>query len=370
MFPIFNTDLRVRPNLKDIQPYQPGLSDEQLRREFGSHVWLKLNSNENALGPSPLAIAAIRSELSKLHLYPDGGSDAVREALARHHDVEVGQVFVGNGSDDIIKLISETFLDEHDEIVVPSPSFSQYAFGAQVMRANIRRVPLNSDFSYDVEALVAGVTDKTKLLYLCTPNNPTGTTLEADAFDWLMKHLPAHIFVVVDLAYDNYATSDTRFQVDASALKYPNVAYLHTFSKLYGLAGLRVGYALGNADVWGYVHRVREPFNVNRLAQVGAIAALNDTEHVRNSRELATRSRTQFETLSTSGYRVIASEANFCLVDVGDGMNMFQTLRKQGILVRAGYPGLSSFVRITFGTETENEQCLEAIQALGPMVTS
>lgn len=361
---IFNTDLRVRQNLKDIQPYQPGLSEEQLRREFGSRTLLKLNSNENALGPSPVALAAIQAELEKLHLYPDGGSDELREAIGRHHEVFAGQVFVGNGSDDIIKLLSETFLDDGDEIVVPTPSFSQYSFGAQVMRANICTVPLRNDFSYDVESVLAAVTEKTKLLYLCTPNNPTGTVLETSAFHWLMERLPSHVFVVVDLAYNNYATTDNQFQLDGKAMQYSNVAYLHTFSKLYGLAGLRVGYALGHEDVWSYVHRVREPFNVNRIAQKGAIAALTDVDHVGRSQSLAAASRLQYGELNARGLRVIASEANFCLVEVGDGLSMFEKLRSKGVLVRAGYPGLSSYVRITFGTERENEQCMEAIVAV------
>lgn len=358
---MFETDARVRSILKNIHPYEPGVSEDTLRKQFGDRTLVKLNSNENALGPSPRAIQAIQDELFKLHLYPDGTSELLRRAIAQHHAVKEDEVFVGNGSDDIIKLLSETFLDAGDEIVTPFPSFSQYGFGAEVMNATICPVPLRENFSYDIEAMLDAVTERTKIMYLCTPNNPTGTILEQAEFDWLMDRLPAHVFVVVDLAYDNYATSPQRFQLTADALTYPNVAYLHTFSKLYGLAGLRVGYALGNRDVWRYVHRVREPFNVNRLAQRAGAAALTDTEHVRDSRALGVRSRLQYASLEEHGFEIVPTDANFLLVKTGSGLQTFEQLRADGILVRAGYPGLDSYVRITFGLDEENVRCIEGL---------
>lgn len=361
MFHIFETDNRVRSNLRNIHPYEPGVSEDTLRKQFGDKKLVKLNSNENALGPSPLAIQAIQDELPKLHLYPDGASELLRKAIAVYHGVEMDEVFAGNGSDDIIKLLSETFLDADDEIVMPFPSFSQYGFGAEVMNATIRAVPLRKDFSYDIEAVLSAVNERTKILYLCTPNNPTGTILKQSDFDWLMERLPAHVFVVVDLAYDNYATSAQRFHLTRQALEYPNVAYLHTFSKLYGLAGLRVGYALGNREVWSYVHRVREPFNVNRLAQRAAVAALTDTNHLHRSRELAMRSRLQYASLADHGFEVVPSDANFILVKTGNGWQTFEYLRAQGILVRAGYPGLEEYVRITFGVDEENAACIDGL---------
>jgi histidinol-phosphate aminotransferase len=354
----------VRSNLKHIEPYQPGITDDQLRKQFGLARLVKLNANENALGPSPLAVRAIGEELHKLHLYPDGGSELLREAIARHSGVGTAQVMAGNGSDDIIKLLSETFLDADDEIVVPFPSFSQYSFGAALMRAKVVNVPLMADFSYDVEAMLAAIGPKTKLLYLCTPNNPTGTVLKQAEFDWLMDRLPEHVFVIVDLAYDNYATDETRFTVTADALSYPNVAYLYTFSKLYGLAGLRVGYALGNEAIWSYVNRVREPFNVNRVAQRGAAAALNDVEHVARSRQLAADSRVLFASLADVGLHMVPSQGNFALIEVGDGRKTFELLMEQGILVRAGYPGLEAYVRVTFGIPEDNEACVNALRAL------
>ncbi|WP_206880616.1 histidinol-phosphate transaminase [Alicyclobacillus mali (ex Roth et al. 2021)] len=352
---------RVRGNLAFIEPYKPGLSDETLRRELGNRRIVKLNSNENALGPSPLAIEAIRKELPRLHLYPDGASDLVREAIAHHHGVSSEQVLVGNGSDDIIKLISETFLEPGDEIVVPHPSFSQYGFGAQVMDANIRAVPLRSDFTYDVDALAEAVTSRTKILYLCTPNNPTGTVLKQSEFESLMARVPEDVFVVVDMAYDNYALAEDRLRLRSEELRRGNVGFLFTFSKLYGLAGLRVGYLVANADVVQFIHRVREPFNVNRVAQVGAIAALQDIEHVRRSQALASEARFQYGRLAEQGIRVVPSEANFCLVEVGDGRAVFESLMRRAILVRTGFRGLESYVRITFGTREENDACIAAL---------
>ncbi|GLV13838.1 histidinol-phosphate aminotransferase [Alicyclobacillus hesperidum] len=359
---MFDPNVQVRQNLKDIEPYKPGLSDEQLRKELGNRPLVKLNSNENTLGPSPLALRAMERELPRLHLYPDGGSDLVKVAVAKHHHVQPEQVFVGNGSDDIIKLLSETFLDEGDEIVTPFPTFSQYTFGAQVMKATVKLAPLRADFTYDVEALLAAVTERTKLLYLCTPNNPTGTVLKQVEFDHLMEHLPDHVLVIVDMAYDNYATDPERFQFNTGVLRHSNVCLLYTFSKLYGLAGLRVGYAIGHPEVFAYVHRVREPFNVNRIAQVGAVAALSDAEHVKRSQELVQASRRQYETLRESGMHVVPSEANFALIEVGDGKRVFEALRKQAILVRTGFVGLESYVRVSFGTEAENEACIAALR--------
>lgn len=352
---------RVRGNLAAIEPYKPGLSDETLRRELGNRRIIKLNSNENALGPSPLAIEAIRKELPRLHLYPDGASDLVREAIARHHGISPDQVLVGNGSDDVIKLVSETFLEPGDEIVVPHPSFSQYGFGAQVMDARVRPVPLKPDFTYDVDAMAEAVTPRTKIVYLCTPNNPTGTVLKRSEFEALMARIPDDVFVVVDMAYDNYALDEERLQLRPEELQRGNVGFLFTFSKLYGLAGLRVGYLVANADVIQFIHRVREPFNVNRVAQIGAIAALEDVEHVRRSQALASQARFQYGRLAEHGIRVVPSEANFCLVEVGDGAAVFEALMRRAILVRTGFRGLESYVRITFGTPEENEMCIAAL---------
>lgn len=349
---------RVRSGISQIQPYVPGLTDDELKHQYGLSQVVKLNSNENALGPSSKALEAIREELSTLHHYPEGASTLLRDALAAFHSVTSAQVFVGNGSDDIIKLLSETFLDQGDEVVVPFPSFSQYGFGAQVMRAGIVPVSLNADFSYDVEALLSAVTPATKLLYVCSPNNPTGTIMTAAEADWLMERLPEHVIVVMDLAYNDYSIRNDRVIETQKLLADPRVVFLHTFSKLYGLAGIRVGYALANPEIWQYVHRVREPFNVNRLAQRAAVAALSDEAHRQASIALAEQGRVFFASLANElGLYAPDAEGNFVLLSTGDGPATTKALMQRGVMVRSNYEGLPEFIRVTFGTETENEIC-------------
>jgi histidinol-phosphate aminotransferase len=357
---------QVRPGIAEIEPYVPGLTDDELRRLYGVKRIVKLNANENALGPSPLAIRAIQEELSTLHHYPDGGSELLRHAIAEYHQLTVDHVLVGNGSDDIIKLLSETFLEPGDEIVVPSPSFSQYAFGAAIMRAKVVQAPLDSHFQYDVEAIARAVTDRTKLVYLCSPNNPTGTILTQAQAEWLRSALPSHVAVVLDLAYNDYSTNPLRVCESPALLADPRVVVLHTFSKLYGLAGLRVGYGLAHPELWSYVNRVREPFNVNRLAQRAAAAALADEGHRRASQAHAMRSKAFYEAeLPALGMDVVPSEGNFVLVRTGNGVKTMEELMKLGIMVRAGFRGIEEYVRITYGTDEENEICLEALRTVG-----
>ncbi|MBX6353545.1 MAG: histidinol-phosphate transaminase [Thermoflavifilum sp.] len=355
---------RVRSGIERIEPYQPGITDDELRHRYGLTRVIKLNANENALGPSPLAIRAVQEELPHLHHYPDGASELLREAIAEFHGVTPAHVLVGNGSDDIIKLLSETFLDDGDEIIVPHPSFSQYAFGAHVMRATVKHVPLEApDFAYDVERLAAAVGPRTKLVYVCSPNNPTGGIMTRAQARWLLGHLPKHVLVVFDFAYNDYSQHPERVREEDGLLDDPRVIGLHTFSKLYGLAGLRVGYGLAHPAVWSYVHRVREPFNVNRVAQRAAAAALRDESHRRASVALAARARSQYtEALRQMGLPHPMPEGNFILVQTGDGRATAHALMQRGILVRAGFSGLDAYVRITYGLEEENEACLAALR--------
>ncbi len=356
---------QIRPGIDRIQPYVPGLTDDELSRKYGLKRVIKLNANENALGPSPLALKAIQRELAVLHHYPDGGSRLLRDEIAEFHQVTVEQVLVGNGSDDIIKLLSETFLNPGDEIVVPAPSFSQYNFGAAVMQAKVIQVPLGPGFEYDVSGLADAVTDRTKLLYLCSPNNPTGTYLRhADAL-WLLERLPAQVIVVVDLAYNDFSNKPDRLIETPELLSDPRVVALHTFSKLYGLAGLRVGYGLAHPDVWSYVHRVREPFNVNRVAQRAAAAALEDVQHVAASQQLVYESREQFLSWAKRhGVEAIPPEGNFILMKTGDAKWTTERLMERGVMVRAGFAGLDEYVRITFGTREENDFCLAQLEGV------
>lgn len=355
---------RVREGIENIQPYVPGLSDDELKEKYGLQEVIKLNANENALGPSKLALEAIAKELPFLHHYPDGSSEILRHAIANFHGVSTENVFVGNGSDDIIKLISETFLEDGDEIVVPHPSFSQYEFGAQIMRAKVVRVPLKADFTYDVDALLGAVTEQTKLLYVCSPNNPTGTILKHSELETLARRLPKHVILIVDLAYNDYTDEPTRAVEAPEILADERTVFLHTFSKLYGLAGLRVGYGIANASVWSWVNRVREPFNVNRVAQRAAVAALEDEAHRENSRHLAEQSFHFYKTACAElGLECVHSEANFILIKTSNGVETMKSMMTRGVMVRAGFAGLAEYIRVTYGTEEENRRCLEALVA-------
>lgn len=360
---MLNHVTRARQGIIEIKPYVPGLTDDELKKMYGLREIVKLNANENALGPSRLARASIEQELDLLHMYPDGSSGRLREAIASFHGVDVSHVLAGNGSDDLIKLISEAFLEDGDEVVVPSPSFSQYSFGAAIMRAKVKQVPLHEDFTYDVERLLDAVSEKTKLLYLCSPNNPTGTILTEDQLEFLLRKLPDHVLVILDFAYNDYSENDRRAIVSRRLLEDARVCALHTFSKLYGLAGLRVGYGLAHAGFWDAVNRVREPFNVNRIAQRAAAAALQDEFHRVQSRALARDSMAVYRRFGQeTGIWVVPAEGNFVLVKTGQARRVTEAMMTEGVMIRSGFAGLDDFVRITFGTPEENEACIRGLR--------
>ncbi len=352
----------VREPLLSIRPYVPGRPIQDVMREFKLDHVIKMASNENPAGPSPKAIAAIQGMLQDLHRYPDGAAQDLRSAIASHVRLPETAVFVGNGSDEVIKMIAETFLQPGDELLVPFPSFSQYDFGAQIMGATVVPVPLRSAFEYDLDLMREHVTEKTKLVYLCSPNNPTGTSLSHRAAAHFIESLPEKVIVVCDEAYLEYVdTPDPLRSIDWIEAGKP-VLSLRTFSKMYGLAGMRLGYAIGNPSLIRYLHQVREPFNVNAMAQAAAIAALGDEAHVMKSREMNRLGKEQlyrgFERLRIS---YIPTQGNFLLAEVGNGMLVFQELQKRGVIVRAGFPGIPEYIRVSIGTTEENEQFLKAL---------
>jgi histidinol-phosphate aminotransferase len=354
---------QVRPGIAAIQPYVPGLTDDELKQLYGLRRVVKLNANENALGPSPEALMAIRDELNVLHHYPDGASALLRESIAEFHNLSAANVLVGNGSDDIIKLVSETFLEPGDEIVVPHPSFSQYSFGAAIMRARVVQVPLTDTFQYDIDAMLKAITPKTKLVYACSPNNPTGTIMTQSQAEQLLTGMPDDAILILDLAYNDFSVNPHRVMETELLLSDPRVVVLHTFSKLYGLAGLRVGYGLGHPELLNFVHRVREPFNVNRVAQRAAAAALTDGVHRDRSQAHAIESARYFSQEAVKlGVNAVPTEANFCLLEVGDGVHTMKSLMQQGIMVRAGFTGLEKYIRVTFGTHEENQEFFNALR--------
>jgi len=354
----------VRKNLAAIQPYTPGKPMADVKREFGLTDVVKLASNENPLGPSKKAQEAIAAALTELNRYPDGGAVDLKAKLAAKFDVATTEVLVGNGSDDCIKLISETFLNEGDEVVMATPSFSQYWFGTQLMAGKPVMVELTpKTFEYDMDAMLGAITAQTKIVYLCSPNNPTGTYITEEQMAHFMKSVPKHVLVIIDEAYHEYVeASDYANGIDYLKAGH-NVIVLRTFSKLFALAGLRVGYAIGPAAVLAEINRVREPFNVNMLGQVGAIAAIDDVEHIEASRRL---NRAGFEQLQAGlarlGYDVVPSQTNFLLFDTGrNDKELFEELLRVGVIVRSGTAlGCPGYLRVSIGTEAENEAFLTA----------
>ncbi|KEO85044.1 histidinol-phosphate transaminase [Tumebacillus flagellatus] len=355
----------VRKNLQAITPYAPGKPISDVKREYGLEDVIKLASNENPAGPSPKAQEAIAAALWSLHRYPDGGAVDLKAALAATYHIPTGQILVGNGSDECIKMVSETFLNPGDEVVVPVPSFSQYWFGTQVMDGTLVQVPLADGFEYDLDAMLTAVTERTKLLYLCTPNNPTGTYLRKAELRNFLDKVPSHVLVILDEAYAEYVCAeDAANGIDFLREGY-NVLVMRTFSKMYALAALRIGYVLCREDVVHEINRVREPFNVNTLAQVAAVAALGDAEHVEKNRAMNQAGYEQVTAgLTALGFSYIPTQANFLLFDTKlNDKELFQLLLEQGVITRSGTAlGAPGYLRVTIGTKEENQRFLTALE--------
>ncbi|MBR9979975.1 MAG: histidinol-phosphate transaminase, partial [Desulfatitalea sp.] len=302
--------------IQNIAPYVPGKPIETLEREYGIADSIKLASNENPLGPSPKALAAIGQGVAKLHRYPDGAGFELVHALARHLEVAPEQIVPGNGSDDLLGMLARVLLQPGDEVVVPDPSFLMYTIVAQSAGAVTVKVPLK-DLVIDLPGMLAHVSPRTRLVFVCQPNNPTGTAVGREAFERFLAALPPHVVVVVDEAYFEFV----RDSDCASGIDYldatPPVVTLRTFSKAYGLAGLRVGYGVMPAALAQWLQRVRMPFNVNSLAQLGATAALDDTDFLARTLETVHQGLDFFyEELGRRGLRYFPSQANFFLIDV------------------------------------------------------
>jgi len=355
---------RVQPHVRDLRPYEPGKPIEELERELGIQGSVKLASNENPLGPSPRAVEALRGALAGVHRYPDGHGHALRRKLAERLAVDEAALVLGNGSDELLELLAKTFLGPGDEAVFAWPSFAMYPIVVQGMGATPVRVPLDEGLVHDLDALAAAVGERTKLVMVCNPNNPTGTTVGAEAFDRFAAALPEDVVLVVDEAYFAFARRDDFPDALAWVRRRPATITLRTFSKSHGLAGLRVGYGVASPELAGFLERVRHPFNLNLLAQVAAVAALDDDEHVARSRELNERGLAYLEReLGALGVETTPSEANFLLARTGPGV--YEPLLREGVIVRpmAGF-GLPEHVRVTVGLPEENERFVKALKRL------
>lgn len=360
------TELQVTPRqaLGRLKPYTAGKPIWEVQREYGLDRVVKLASNENSLGPSPLALQAIQEQLPDLHRYPDERSSGLADALAQHLGLTANQFIVTNGGDELIMLISRAFLEPGDEIIVPDPTFSEYEFGAFIMSGTVVKIPLREHYAFAADDLLAAVTERTKIVYLCTPNNPTGTYIPESEMRKLLEHLAPHVLVVIDTAYRHYATAaDYADGIEFIQQGYP-VITLNTFSKIYGLAGIRVGYGAASEAIIRTLLQVKEPFNVNALAQVAAAAALRDEAHVNASRLMNDAGRIQiYEGLTRLSIPYMESMSNFILAELGDeAEHIYQRLLERGIIVRAAKGwGLPGHIRISVGTAEENQMLLEAL---------
>ena len=354
--------------IRAIAPYQPGKPISELERELGISGIVKLASNENPLGASPKAVAAARDALDEIALYPDGNGFALKDALARRYGMAHDQIVLGNGSNDLLELAARAFLSGGDKAVYAAHAFAVYALATQAVGATGISVTAK-DFGHDLEAMrAAAVGQGAKMIFIANPNNPTGTFLPGGVLHEFLCALPANILVVLDEAYNEYLPEECRYDSVAWLKKFPNLIVSRTFSKAYGLAALRVGYALGNPQVMDMLNRVRQPFNVNSVAQAAAVAALQDADFVRQTFALNRRGMAQItDGLSKLELDYIPSFGNFVSFKIVNATGVYRRLLELGVIVRpiANYD-MPDWLRVSIGLETQNEKFLSALkQTLG-----
>lgn len=357
--------LSYNPTLATLPVYQPGRPIEEVARELGLPAAdvIKLASNENPLGPSPKALAAMQRVLPHLHLYPDGNAFYLKQRLAAGLGLGPEQVILGNGSNEIIEFIGHALMRPGSEVVVSEFCFAIYPIIAKMMGATVVTVPAR-DLGHDLPAMAAAVTPSTSVLFVANPNNPTGTLVSPAEIRSLMERVPEHVLLVMDEAYVEFLEDAPDWVAEIRSGRRPNLLLMRTFSKIHGLAGLRLGYGIGPAPVVSVLEKVRQPFNINALVQAAALAALDDPDHVSRTRANNREGLAFYEReLGRLGLAPVPSAANFVLVKVGEGRRVFGELQRRGIIVRPvdGY-GLPEYIRISIGTPAENERCLRALR--------
>ncbi len=353
----------VPPHIEELVPYPPGKPIDELKRELGVEKIIKLASNENPVGPSPKALQAMKRVVEGVNRYPDGSAYYLKQKLSEKLGVQPAQIILGNGSNEIIELVFRTFYQPGDNVVSAEITFAVYPIIARAMGAEYRAAPMRG-LSYDMEKLADLVDEKTRLVFISNPNNPTGTYITERELEDFMRKVPETTLVVLDEAYFEFVDRDDYPDGLKYLREYPNLLVMRTFSKIYGLAGLRIGYGIGSEDVVDYLNRVRQPFNVNLVAQEAALAALDDDEFVDRVRELTHRGLAYlYGEVEKMGLEYVPSVTNFFLIKVGRGKEVFEALLRKGVIVRPmdGY-NLPEYIRVNVGTEDENTFFIEALR--------
>lgn len=356
-------DRLARKNILKIKPYIAGKPIEETKRELGLEEVIKLASNENPLGASPKALSAIRARLGEVNRYPDSNGFYLKASLAKELKVEPKKIILGNGSDEIIDIIIKTFVEDDEFVVTSEVTFLEYGIISQVNNRKIVTAPLK-DFKYDLKALAGRINNKTKVVFIANPNNPTGTYVNAKELKSFVADLPKSALVVLDEAYDAFIDVKD-FPDSLKFIDNGNVIAMKTFSKAYGLAGLRIGYAVSCPDLISSMEKTRQPFNVNLLAQVGASAALLDKEFLRRTQNVVWEGKAYIcKELDDLGISYVPSVANFILIDMKtDAVAVFKDMLKQGVIVRDMFQyGLRNFIRVTIGTQKENKKFIKALR--------
>jgi histidinol-phosphate aminotransferase len=362
-----NFDFLARKGVPDIKPYIPGKPIEEVKRELGIEgEIIKLASNENPLGVSPKAKEAIQNHLDECHLYPDGGGFALRRKIADKFDITPEQIALGTGSSEAIELILKAFVERDEEVIAGAKGFAMYRVGPMIVGCKGVYIPEKEDNRHDLNGMLNAISGKTKLIFIDNPANPLGTMLTRDELKKFLDAVPQNVLVVLDEAYNEYV-SDPDFP-DSLNDFFPhmnNLIILRTFSKIYGLASMRIGYVIAHPDIISLINKVRQPFNTARLAQIGAIAAIDDEEHIKRSKELNDKGKEYlYQELDKMGLSYTKSYTNFILVEVEkDAKEVFLELQKKGVVIRPmnGY-GMPTCIRITVGTQPQNQKFIQKLK--------
>lgn len=356
----------IREDILKIQAYQPGKPIDEVKRESGLKDVIKLASNENALGPSPKAVKAISKSLTHLHRYPEGSCFYLKKALARHLNIKESNLLFGNGSDELIDIILKTIKEPDTEIITADTTFIEYEICGTVNGFRIARVPLDN-FKFDLNAILLAVTEKTKVIFIANPNNPTGTYVNQNEVFSFLENLPKSVLVVFDEAYFEYVDEKDFPRLIPLIQKNTNMIILRTFSKIYGLAGLRIGYMIANDAFIEAAQRVKQPFNVNSLAQIAAFHALGDRVFIQKAKNLVKKEKQfLYKELTDLGLSFQPSSANFIFVKMNyDAVMVFKKLLKKGIIIRhMEQYKLDRYCRITIGTRNENKKLIQALKKI------